>query len=108
MSPTPPVCQYCDEALQPVETCRSCHGAGERDCWLCHGHGSTYRCSNRKCPGREVEARLSNSSAFGYGSEPAPPRRVDAGHRFEGGRCLHCGKLESLAGRFGWPCKARE
>lgn len=108
MSPTPPVCQHCDEALQLVDTCRSCDGAGERDCWLCQGHGSTYRCANRKCPGAEVEASRLTSTALGYESERAPLRRTEVGHRFEAGRCVHCDKLESLAGRFGWACRAPE
>lgn len=55
-----------------------------------------------------MEASRPTSAALGYGSESPPLRRTEAGHRFEGGRCAHCGKLESLAGRFGWPCKARE
>ena len=26
-------------------------------------------------------------------------------HHFAGGVCVHCGKQESMAGRFGWPCR---
>gem|GEM_PF-4216119 len=56
------------------------------------------------------------------GSPPAgaePPRRSTArerstatpapstGHEFEDGICLHCGRVERLAGRYGWSCPVR-
>jgi hypothetical protein len=29
------------------------------------------------------------------------------GHEFEDGVCLNCGRLETLAGRYGWSCPVR-
>lgn len=48
---------------------------------------------------------------------PEPPRRSAVreraptqstnGHEFEDGVCLHCGRMERLAGRYGWSCPVR-
>jgi hypothetical protein len=48
---------------------------------------------------------------------PEPPRRSavrerapassTSGHEFEDGICLHCGRVERLAGRYGWSCPVR-
>lgn len=46
---------------------------------------------------------------------PDPPRRSavresapnPGGHEFEDGVCLHCGRVERLAGRYGWSCPVR-
>jgi hypothetical protein len=48
---------------------------------------------------------------------PEPPRRSSVrergsspsanGHEFEDGVCLHCGRMERLAGRYGWSCPVR-
>lgn len=48
---------------------------------------------------------------------PEPPRRAtvrergtttsSSGHEFEDGVCLHCGRMERLAGRYGWSCPVR-
>lgn len=49
---------------------------------------------------------------------PEPPRRSavrersasqssTTGHEFEDGVCLHCGRMERLAGRYGWSCPVR-
>lgn len=64
--------------------------------------------------------RPSSSPTTWLGSSsytPEPPRRStvresrpsvdDRGHEFEDGVCLHCGRVERLAGRFGWSCPVR-
>jgi hypothetical protein len=49
---------------------------------------------------------------------PEPPRRSSVrergssqsssnGHEFEDGICLNCGRVERLAGRYGWSCPVK-
>lgn len=69
-------------------------------------------------PRREERPTLESSATWLGGSpayEPEPPRRAVVresapnanGHEFEDGICLHCGRVERLAGRYGWSCPVR-
>lgn len=95
--------------MSPGEPCGSCDAdEPERDCWICGGRGQVFACRNGRCQGREVAPQARTSADYGYASDSYHAPRGSgpvAHHHFVAGRCLHCGKLESLAGRHGWACR---
>ncbi|HEV2148662.1 MAG TPA: hypothetical protein VGR37_14760 [Longimicrobiaceae bacterium] len=132
----PPTCPLCrnpmiaaeDESAgldggAPRHVCRSpgCISnafASNGATWIGAGSGPQAPAPEVIGNSRSEPALGGSTSWLGVPSEPPrlerTPRpssgvreRPSSGHDFEDGVCLNCGRLETLAGRYGWSCPVR-